>query len=313
MIGDRLRFIGIVNLLAVYLFFPLPLVLLAAFLYKRWELWVGFTIGALAFIFLWGTQFNPLRLTGSREGENSPSLTVMTYNVLAWHTHTAPLIQTILHENPDLVFIQELNHNLARALQDELIQIYPYQILDPVDNPHGIGTISRYPIQESGIQLPDGWIGGPQVLNLNWEGIEITVVNIHMTSTTGIGSRAHIERTFSLRESQARVLLELARQRGATIIAGDANAAPQNDPYRLLTSELKDAWREAGFGLGHTFPGSAIPGSDRPKFGKWYVPRWLSRIDYVFHSSHFETVEARAALIDEVSDHRGVIAVLMVR
>jgi vancomycin resistance protein VanJ len=313
LIGDRLRYLGLINLLAVYLFFPLPLLLLAALIYKRPGLWVGFTIGTLVFIFLWGPQFNPLRLAESGDAERRPSLTVMTYNVLAWHNHTDPIIDTILYENPDILFIQELNHNLAQALQEELIHVYPYQVLDPVDNPRGIGTISRLPLQETGVLLPDGWIGGPQVLNLEWEGMDITVINIHMTSTTGISSPAHIERTFSLREAQARALIEFASQRGATIISGDANAAPQNDAYRILTSVLTDAWGEAGFGLGHTFPGSDIPGSDRPRFGNWYVPRWLSRIDYIFYSNHFKAIEAHTALIDGVSDHRGVNAILVVR
>jgi vancomycin resistance protein VanJ len=312
-IGDRLRFLGLVNLLAVYLFFPLPLLLLAAIITKRPGLWIGFTTGVFIFISLWGLQFNPLRLTGSGQANSTPSLRLMTYNVLAWHDHSQPLLRTILYEKPDILFIQELNPNLARALQSDLFDIYPYQILDPLDNPRGIGTISRYPIRETGIQLADGWIGGPQVLILEWEGMEITIINVHMTSTTGINSRAHIEKTFAQRESQARTLVDFASQSGPIIVSGDANSAPQNDSYRILTSELVDAWREAGFGLGHTFPGSAIPGSDRPQFGNWYVPRWLSRIDYVFYSNHFKAIEARTAAIDGVSDHRGVTAILVVR
>jgi vancomycin resistance protein VanJ len=313
LIGDRLRFLGLINLLAVYLFIPLPVILLAAIFFKRGSLGVGFGIGMIAFLFLWGFQFNPLRLRVERETRSDSYLSVMTYNVLAWHSYTEPILETIRHESPDVIFIQELNNNLARVLQNDLIEDYPYQILEPVDNPRGIGVISRYPIHETGVQLPGAWIGGPQVLSLDWNNMQIILVNIHMTSTTGIRSRAHIERTFAQREDQARLLAEFVRDRGPTIIAGDANAAPQNDSYRILTSELIDAWRVAGFGLGHTFPGSTIPGSDRPRLGNWYVPPWLSRIDYVFHSAHFKAVEARTARVDGVSDHRGVVAVLMVR
>jgi vancomycin resistance protein VanJ len=312
-IGDRLRYLGLINLLAVYLFIPLPVLLIAAISFKRASLGVGFSIGLIAFLFLWGFQFNPLRLRGVRETRPDSSLSIMTYNVLAWHSYTSPILETVRHESPDVVFIQELNHNLARTLQTELIDDYPYQILEPVNNPTGIGVISRYPIHETGVQLPGAWIGGPQVLSLDWNDMLVTLVNIHMTSTTGIRSRAHIERTFSQREDQARLLAEFVRGRGPTIIAGDANAAPQNDSYRILTSGLIDAWRVAGFGLGHTFPGSTIPGSDRPRLGNWYVPTWLSRIDYIFYSSHFRAVEARTALVDGVSDHRGVVAVLVVR
>jgi vancomycin resistance protein VanJ len=312
-IGDRLRYLGLINLLAVYLFIPLPVLLLAAIFFKRASLGVGFSIGLMAFLFLWGLQFNPLRLRGVRETRSDSSLSIMTYNVLAWHSYTGPILEIVRHESPDVVFIQELNNNLARTLQTELIADYPYQILEPINNPRGIGVISRYPIHETGVQLHGAWIGGPQVLSLDWNDMQITLVNIHMTSTTGIRSRAHIERTFAQREDQARLLAEFVQGRGPTILAGDANAAPQNDSYRILASELIDAWRVAGFGLGHTFPGSTIPGSDRPRLGNWYVPAWLSRIDYIFHSSHFRAVEARTARVDGISDHRGVVAVLVVR
>jgi endonuclease/exonuclease/phosphatase (EEP) superfamily protein YafD len=37
---------------------------------------------------------------------------------------------------------------------------------------------------------------------------------------------------------------------------------------------------------------------------------WLVRIDYIFHSPHWITLDARLAKFDGVSDHRGVVAVL---
>ena len=80
---------------------------------------------------------------------------------------------------------------------------------------------------------------------------------------------------------------------------------PISEAYQIFTGELHDARREAGFGLGHTFPGSTVPGSDRPKIGGWYVPRWLARIDYIFFSDDWTAVVARTAQIDGVSDHRG--------
>jgi endonuclease/exonuclease/phosphatase family metal-dependent hydrolase len=78
-----------------------------------------------------------------------------------------------------------------------------------------------------------------------------------------------------------------------------------------MQAPLHDTWQEAGFGFGHTFPGSDIPGSSRPKFGNWYVPQWLTRIDYVFVSSHWGVSSASMAQFDGVSDHRGVVAELV--
>jgi endonuclease/exonuclease/phosphatase family metal-dependent hydrolase len=145
---------------------------------------------------------------------------------------------------------------------------------------------------------------------LDWNDRRVTLVNFHMTPTTGISSLSRVERSARLREAEARLLADLARDSGPAIVGGDANCTSLSMPYRILTGDLVDAWREAGFGLGHTFPGSDIPESDRPRLGSWYVPQWLARIDYILHSEEWETLSARLARFDGISDHRGVVAVL---
>jgi endonuclease/exonuclease/phosphatase (EEP) superfamily protein YafD len=145
---------------------------------------------------------------------------------------------------------------------------------------------------------------------MEWDGQTVILVNIHMVPTTQLAAATVVEPSIRLREAEAEVLVELARRARPVIIAGDANSAPLNESYKILARELRDSWREAGFGLGHTFPGSTIPGSDRPRLGRWYVPPWLARIDYVFHSPDWVTLGARLARVDSVSDHRAVVAVL---
>ena len=308
--GDRFTFIALVNYLAVYLFFPLPLVLIVALLCKERNLWIGFSLGLIAFLWLWGGLFVP---SLKRPSPTEPSLTVMTYNVLAWHQYNEAVLQTIRAEDPDIVLLQELNRGLARTLETELGEEYPYQVLEPVDNPTGIGVISKYPIHPTGEQLSLKWVGGPQVLKLLWNGETVKLVNFHMYPTTSLGPANVIEASIRLREAEARLLADFAHRSGPSIMGGDANSAPLSKSYRILTSELQDAWHPAGFGLGHTFPGSTIPGSDRPRLGSWYVPPWLVRIDYVFHSADWVTLSARLARFDGVSDHRGVVAVLKLK
>ena len=315
--GDSFGYMALLNLLAVNFFFPLPLVLLAAVFFRWRGLGIASAMGLLAFVWFWGIQFLPDRFptgqpasAGSSALAESPALTVMTYNVLATHTFTQPIIATIRHENADVVFIQELNHALARALQSELGAEYPFQVFEAVDNASGIGTISKYPLRPTGEQLPHRWIGGPQILELTWNAHTITAVNFHMHSTVRVGSLSYVEQTFRTREEQAQLLLDLVRRSGSTILGGDANSVPLSDVHRILTADLQDAWRERGFGLGHTFPGSTVPGSDRPRIGPWYVPPWLARIDYILHTGDWETLQARLAMFDGVSDHRGVVAQL---
>ncbi len=305
--GEHLLVIALLNNVVVYFFLPLPLVLLAAVFTRRWELWAGTLLGAVTFAWLWGGLFLPAppRATAGRE-----TLTVMTYNVLGLHDFSAPVIETIRQENADVVLIQELNFGLAHALQAELSSEYSYQSLVPQRDVHGMGVLSRYPLRSQEQKLPLDWIGVPQELFLDWNGHTISLVNFHMQSST-INALGSYGRDNDKRTLQAQALLDFAAEAGPFIAAGDANSSPLTPAYRLLSQGLKDAWRQAGFGLGHTFPGSDIPGSMRPHLAGLPLPQWLARIDYIFHSGHFKTVQARTAAFDGVSDHRGVVAVLM--
>ena len=297
--GDRFTVIGLLNFVAIFLFVPLALVLIVAITCRSRWLGIGFIIGAAALIWFWGDLFIP-RFNRDLSGE--PTLSVMTYNVLAWHSQYEPILETIRLENPDVLLLQELNHGLADILQKDLIDDYPYQVLDPVDNPTGIGVISKFPIQPSEVILPQLWA--------DWNGAQITLVNFHMFPTTGLWPLDEVDRSIRFREQEARILAGLANQSHSSIMGGDANTTSLSDAYKTITGILTDAYRSAGFGLGHTFPGSTIPGSDRPHIGRLYLPAWVTRIDYVFHSDDWITISARTAHIDGVSDHRGVIVEL---
>jgi endonuclease/exonuclease/phosphatase family metal-dependent hydrolase len=156
------------------------------------------------------------------------------------------------------------------------------------------------------------WVGKPLVLEMDWNGLPITVVNFHMIPTNSF-SPQKISDENNYRQGQAQALVELARKREPAVVCGDANTTPMTDAYKILTGSLEDAWVQAGFGLGHTFPGSDLPGSSRPRLAGWSVPQWLMRIDYIFFTPGWKALEARTARFDGVSDHRGVVAVLTLR
>ena len=307
--GDQIGLVSLVNILAVYLFLPLPVVLLANLYLRQPAIWIAAGIGLVAFIGLWGGLFLPQPQRALAYPARGETLTVLTFNVLGRQSFTAPQIETIRQENADIVLIQELNHELAAAIQAELAEQYPYQILDAHDDVEGMGVISKYPIRPSGETLALEWVGVPQVLTLDWNGRAATLVNFHMLPTT-LSTIEQVSTHNRNREQQAHLLVELARRSQPVILGGDANATPLSDTHAILTRELNDAWLEAGFGLGHTFPGSSVPGTSRPDIGGVPVPKWLARIDYIFHSPGWRTISAKNAPFDGVSDHRGVLAVL---
>jgi endonuclease/exonuclease/phosphatase (EEP) superfamily protein YafD len=302
--GDRFPVIALLNFVAIYLFVPLIFILLVALVCKNRWLGIAVILGLLALLFLWGDYFIP---TNRQNPGGKPTLRVMTYNVLAWHNQYEPILETIQSENPDVLLIQELNTGLADILESDLIGQYPYQSLKPLDNPEGIGVISKYPIEQSGISLPQLWAGGPQILNLEWNGHRILLVNFHLTPTTGIYPLDQVKTELRARKNETSQLSSLASKSGLTIMGGDANMPFLSDAYKIMTGNLVDAYRSTGSGLGHTFPGSRLPESDRPHLGNLFVPAWLMRIDYIFHSEAWVAVSAHTAKVDGVSDHRGVV------
>jgi endonuclease/exonuclease/phosphatase (EEP) superfamily protein YafD len=312
-LGDYFGFLGFVNSLAVYLFCPLPLTALVAGYTRRRSIRALTVLGLAIFIWFWGTLLVP-QVQSSKSPHSNPTLTVMTYNVLGMHEQSAPVIEVIRTVAADVICLQEVNPGLAAALTADLLTEYPYQILDPQIGVSGMGTISKYPIRLSGENFRMGWVGVPQIMALDFEGTPITLVNLH-TYPYVFGSISHFVNLNIKRPQQAQVIVEFASQEHhPLIVAGDFNDSALSQTYRIITqAKLSDTWQNAGFGLGHTFPGSNVPGSSRPRIGPWYIPKWLTRIDYVFVSPHWDVLAAEMAPFDDVSDHRGVVVQLTIK
>lgn len=304
--GDR-GYLALVNTLALYLFYPLPLVAIILLWLRRRNLWGGMVLGGVVFMLFWGGLFLPQ--LPKRLG-SEPTLTVMTYNNLVNNQDVAATLAIILNENPDVVLLQEVNQELIEGMSMGLGEIYPYQIVTTIPGVNGMAIYSKTPVQIDGEDVPLIWTGEPQVAWLTWEGKTVGVVNFHMMAP-GLASPGDISWNFRYREGQAQSLIDLAtRLDGPIIFGGDANLTSLSGGYKIITRELRDSWREAGFGFGHTFPGSNVSGNPFYRWGPFSAPRWLVRIDYIFVSDEWMIVDARVAEFDGGSDHRGVIVEL---
>ncbi len=301
-VGDRSALLFGVNSLAVYLFAPLPLALLAVFVAPRpwtWTLALQCVAAALLWAYLFGGLFVPRGPAAQAAG---PQLRVLTANLLGYNQDVPASLAAIRAAEADVVALQELNPAMAAALQTELREEYPYQVLDPEAGVRGGGVISRYPLRPTGETLPGAWLGTPHILAVDVDGRTVTFIRFHAPS--GLGRVAQIE------ASARAIAAYAASHSGPLIVAGDLNATGLSTAHSLITRRLADAWEAAGFGLGHTFPGANSPGSSRPSFLGILAPKWLIRIDYVFYSRDFQALTARLGPWDEVSDHRPVLVEL---
>lgn len=307
--GDRYVPIALATILGPYLFLPLPLILTLALLLRRKDLLAGVALGVLVFLAFWGKLFLPK----SPPSADGPPLTVMTYNVLGMQGKTDPALATLRSVPADLVFLQELTPELALEIERELARRYPFRALQPEQGVSGLGVISRYPLTDTGESLELKWVGEPQILRLKRQEAEITLIHFHSWAF-GLGTFEALEHNFRLREAQALVLANYARDEATShpvIAAGDLNAVGRSDAYRRIDQVLDDAWLEGGVGWGHTFPGAGGRASSRPELLGVASPQWLARIDYIFISDHWQVSEAWLAPFDGVSDHRGVVARLV--
>jgi vancomycin resistance protein VanJ len=307
-LGDRTWWLFFLNALALYLFAPLPALGLVAALVRQRALWLGLAAGVALFLALYGGLWLPRPAAAAAAG---PALTVMTYNVLGHNACPECVVATIRAGGADLVTLQELAPPVAAAIARDLIAEYPYQVLDPREGVVGMGAISRLPLRATGETLPGAWVGRPQILMLDFGGTEVLVVNAHPFATH-LGPPAAIERTVRDRYAQAQALVAFARTHpGPLLYPSDCNLSGQNADYRLLATAWRDAWPAAGRGFGHTYPGADFSGRGRFTFGPLVVPRWLVRIDYIWHSPHWRATGARVGPWDGHSDHRPVVARLV--
>ena len=106
-------------------------------------------------------------------------------------------------------------------------------------------------------------------------------------------------------EEKAHLQPGLASQTESVIMGGEAITSSLSDVFQIITTEVSDSFRAAGFGLRHTFPGSTIPESDPPHLGRLLMPSWMMRIDYIFHSDDWATLSARTARMTVYLTTRG--------
>jgi len=300
---DRWWCLGFLNSLTLYWFVPLVIIGPCAFLIKRRTLQIASLLSLCAFLLLFGRLLVP---KWSNPDPDRPTLTVMTYNLYGDNQDWAAIRETISESQADIVAVQELNPEMVPMIQTELAASYPYQILDSQDS-----LISRHPITLTEETLPGNWGTPPKIYHIDWDGRLVTLVNAHFYASFLNFDHPFMQWVFREREHQAQMVADFAAQVGTPlIVTADFNATDQSHAYRIVTDQLRDAWREAGWGLGHTFPGGPNPDLPRPTIAGRPIPMWVVRIDYIFCSQDWRAIEARLGIWDGVSDHRPVIAVL---
>ena len=267
---------------------------------RRWVLAAAQIPGIFAFALLYGDLW--MASDGPSQPVPSDAISVATYNVISMTSDPQRVTDVVASLDADLIGIQELGPAHADQFARDLLDAYPYQALHPQLPVHGVGLLSRFPIIEEEIihPVPDSMLYMRAVVEIG--GVPVTVYVVHPPPPQSIMIPITYDDT--RRDTEISILYNdyLQHETGPLIVVGDFNMTDQSDAYQQVDELLHDSFRQAGSGLGFTFP-------DQIRSTVRLLPLLL-RIDYVWHDDHFTAHHAYVGGDSGTSDHRPVVAEL---
>ncbi|MGM0375113.1 MAG: endonuclease/exonuclease/phosphatase family protein, partial [Chloroflexota bacterium] len=261
---------------------------------RRWGTLALLLMCSTAFIVLFGGLFIPIFPDRDIcDDQQFSTLRVMTYNISHGLAFPDRIVEVMETSGAEVIAIQELPDGMVPTIQEELGDLYPYQVFFG-GGFSGIGLISRYPILEEEPFLLEG--PRPYLMaDLKVGSDIVTVIAAHPPVMIGPGGGS------APGAADMQTLAEMAVGEGRTIIMGDFNFTDQNQDYRVLArAGLIDAHRAAGWGFGSTYPRRGWTGGFR-------LP--LVRIDHVFLAGEIYPQRVWVGR-DGGSDHLPVLAIL---
>ena len=292
----------LIQALDVALYVPLPLLALLLMLLKPRRALLLLCLPLAVFMLNYGQRFFPQVVV------SGPRLRVMTWNILYSNDNMHGIVHAIEREQPDIIAIQELAKPQSYALSKTLEELYPYQLLKPSDDTSGLGIFSRFPITEGFPPKLSGPYCRCQHAFIGLASQKIEIINVHphipyiytrYFGTVKLPTGLDIA---TQRDTFDELLKRMQLRQSPLLVLGDLNTTERQQPYAELRPYLNDAFHEAGWGLGLTYP-------QNYRLGRLPVPAFL-RLDYIFYSPEWKA-QAAWTYTAPGSDHTYVVADLV--
>jgi endonuclease/exonuclease/phosphatase family metal-dependent hydrolase len=246
---------------------------------------------------------------GASESElaNAAIATKKTLRVMSYNIHVGVgmdkkldlerIAAVIIHENPDIVGLQEVDRGVKRTEgKDEIAELAKLtrmdfsfaHNLDYQGGQYGVAILSRHLIQRSDHQRYEN--------NRESERRGMLRVEVEFDRKILNFATTHLDYQFEdgrLFETE-QLLRLLDHVSGPLIVAGDFNDEPSGSAYKLMLSKFQDGWIQAkAKGEGLTYP------ADKP----------VKRIDYVFVRASDKMRVKKAWVVETLaSDHLPLMA-----
>lgn len=282
------------------------------------------------------TRFFPLNVNqeATVDAGESKRLKILTYNTcrlgqnkLSSRKRDLPILNTIKECGADIICLQEYGFSLSKGGYTEsyvkkfFSDSYPYYHYLPYygSKASGIALFSKYPILRADRVDESTHYFSSMHYTLEVDGHKVALINNHLHSnlikskdralyenmmenfeSDSIDNIRHnlvrkLGRGYLARAKEVKKVVRVRDNIGAEvplIICGDFNDTPVSYCYQQIRGALSDSWEEAGWGPGITY--------NRNKF--WF------RIDHIFHSNHFKTIDIKVLDEYNYSDHYPVLA-----
>ncbi len=283
--GDALKPVRMASYITPWLLiFSLPLLIIAGLRRHKW-LSLVLAISTLAISLSFAHLFLPKH--PKMPSPDDFSLKIMSYN-LHGIRRIDGIVDVIRREKPDILLIQECSPALASPSFQGLDDLHSELYVDADAKGFGQVMFSRYPLKQVSAEFDKG---RTQKTLVETPAGTIAVWNVHPIPPYLVPPEQYDAQMDAL-------AVDIAKEKGPLIVAGDFNATTQSDAYRKINRYLQDAYWEAGWGFGFTYPAPPYTFMDmRLPAG----PLW--RIDYVFHSQEFIVTSARTLKTAGGSDH----------
>jgi endonuclease/exonuclease/phosphatase family metal-dependent hydrolase len=212
------------------------------------------------------------------------------------------LVHYLYYAEADIIGLQELAEEQAKAIEDQLYGAFPYRVLFP-GGFAGKGLLSKFPIISSESHL---FADGRPDLSARLEiaGREAQVVVAHPRPPK-VRMTGAIFDPITLRQIQE--VVRIATSGVPSLVLGDFNMTDKQPEHRLLTAAgLIDAFHEVGASAASFPKRVGQPHRFGPRAQNITLPPVI-RIDYIWYTREFI---ARSAGIgrDAGSDHLPVVA-----
>lgn len=239
------------------------------------------------------------------------------------------IIHVIKSQQPDVICFQEYSfikkgkYSIDKMLSSLRPLKYYYAFYSygrRVKEGEGVAILSKYPMVKNKKLTFENSANAAMYADINVRGALVRIYCVHLQSVQLIKENYDFLDTISLsynendkvainkisnklrfayqlRACQARMLSEHIQQSPyPSLLCGDFNDTPVSYTYRKMKGSMKDAFREAGYGLGRTFNGLA------PSL----------RIDYIFTTKQFDVIHY-STIHCHYSDHYPICASVILK